>query len=557
MRENKSGRSDDVLLNKILEESNSAIDNDAPDSAEEAIEALNKRVAEIDEQIKNKKKKPGEADSYAIHMTREKELESMVLVATTKKKKTKEPVGIVYAVHRVTALLMFFLIFIPSMNPTAISGLISKNLSLFTSAISYDSLISDVGRGFRRGWVEEGTFKFLYFAAIIALVGILIVAGATCINLGNNKCKRLSFMLNLLGSVVLGGGLIMTIMAYGKMKESANLEKAAPIFATGIIIYLIMCAIILVCTIVEMIFTPRPAAKEKYAMESRFKLFLMFLPFAMLAFVFAYLPLWGWRYSFFDYSAGGELSSDTFVGFKWFKYLFENSATRGEIVRVLRNTLVMSGLGIITSWIPLAFAIFLTEIKSRPFKRIVQVFTTIPNFISWILVYTVAFAIFSTDGFLNTIFGGNENYLMSDSNTWLKMLLWGIWKGVGWSAIIYIAGIAGIDRQLYEAATVDGAGRWQRIWHVTIPGLMPTYMVMLLLAVAGMLSNGLDQYLVFSNAKNMEHMEVLDLYVYHLGFDGGSIPLSTVIGMAKSLVSVVLLFMANGVSKLVRHESII
>ena len=146
---------------------------------------------------------------------------------------------------------------------------------------------------------------------------------------------------------------------------------------------------------------------------------------------------------------------------------------------------------------------------------------------------------------------------MGDNFTWLKMLGWGLWKGVGWSAIIYIAGIAGIDRQLYEAATVDGAGRFQRIWHVTLPGLLPTYMVMLLLAVAGMLSNGLDQYLVFSNADNMNHMEVLDLYVYHLGFKGGSIPLSTVIGMAKSLISVALLFMANFISKLVRKESII
>ena len=134
---------------------------------------------------------------------------------------------------------------------------------------------------------------------------------------------------------------------------------------------------------------------------------------------------------------------------------------------------------------------------------------------------------------------------------------WGIWKGVGWSAIIYIAGIAGIDKQLYEAATVDGAGRFQRMWHVTIPGLIPTYMVMLLLSVAGMLSNGLDQYLVFSNANNASAMEVLDLYVYNLGFAGGSIPLSTVIGMAKSLISVALLFMANSISKVVRKESIV
>jgi putative aldouronate transport system permease protein len=254
---------------------------------------------------------------------------------------------------------------------------------------------------------------------------------------------------------------------------------------------------------------------------------------------------------------------DKFVGFKWFAYLFQNEATRRDIVRVLKNTLAMSGLGIITSWIPLAFAIFLSEIKSTKFRRFVQTFTTIPNFISWILVYTVALAIFSTDGFINTFaqsmgwISSGTNYLMGDHFTWLKMLAWGLWKGTGWSAIIYIAGISGIDKQLYEAATVDGAGRFQRIWNITIPGLLPTYMVMLLMSVAGMLSNGLDQYLVFSNASNSSHMQVLDLYVYNLGFAGGSIPLSTVIGMAKSIVSVVLLFMANGISKLARGESIV
>jgi putative aldouronate transport system permease protein len=289
----------------------------------------------------------------------------------------------------------------------------------------------------------------------------------------------------------------------------------------------------------------------------------MFLPFALLAFVFCYLPLYGWRYAFFDYQAGDTLSMDSFVGFKWFTYLFQNSATRQDIVRVIKNTLAMSGLGIATSWIPLIFAVFLAEITNTKFRKLVQTFTTIPNFISWILVYTVALAIFSTDGFINTFatnmgwISSSTNYLMGDSFTWLKMLAWGLWKGTGWSAIIYIAGISGIDRQLYEAATVDGAGRFQKMWHVTLPGLIPTYMVMLLMAVAGCLSNGLDQYLVFSNASNQAHMEVLDLYVYNLGFMGGSIPLSTVIGMAKSVISVVLLFVANNISKAVRGESIV
>ena len=254
---------------------------------------------------------------------------------------------------------------------------------------------------------------------------------------------------------------------------------------------------------------------------------------------------------------------DNFVGFKWFKYLFNNAATRRDIVRVLRNTLVMSGLGIATSWVPMAFAIFISEIKCTWFRKFVQTFTTIPNFISWVLVYAIAYAIFSTDGFLNgllTMITGTQhatNYLMGDNGTWFKMLAWGMWKGTGWSAIIYIAAISGIDVQLYEAATVDGAGRFQKMWYITLPGLLPTYCVLLLMSVAGILSNGMDQYLVFETAQNSSTIEVLDLYTYKLGISGGLIPLSTVVGMVKTIVSVILLFVANGISKLIRGESIV
>ena len=289
----------------------------------------------------------------------------------------------------------------------------------------------------------------------------------------------------------------------------------------------------------------------------------MFLPFILLTFVFSYLPLLGWRYSFFDYKSGDSLSADNFVGFKWFAQLVRNKATVSDIIRVMKNTLAMSFLGIATSWIPMAFAIFLSEIKNKHFKRFVQTFTTIPNFISWVLVFAIAFSIFSTDGFVSSlmvnlgIWKEGKNLLMSGDHTWLKMLAWGLWKGVGWSAIIYISGISGIDQQLYEAATVDGAGRFQKMWHVTIPGLLPTFYVLLLMSVAGILSNGMDQYLVFQNSSNSNSIMVLDLYVYQMGIVKGAIPLSTVVGMLKSIVSVTLLFVANRVSKIIRGESIV
>jgi len=486
-----------------------------------------------------------------------------IKINVVKKVYPKEDASILYVLQRVVAFIAFFMIFMPGFNPARVSGLINRNMSLFTSAISYKRLVADTGRAFRMAWVSESVFVIDYIGAILIAIGVIAVAGAACSSLGNRKMKHLSAIITVLGSIVGIVGVGLEYYSFTLMQVAPKADKVEAIFSNGIILFSVVFILMLVFGIVTKIVVPKPQAGEEYDMETRFKLFIMFLPFALLAFVFCYLPLWGWRYAFFDYQAGGALTSDNFVGMKWFTYLFQNEATRRDIVRVMTNTLAMSGLGIATSWIPLAFAIFLTEINNKYFKRFVQTFTTIPNFISWILVYTIALAIFSTDGFINTFamsrgwISQGTNYLMSDSYTWVKMLAWGVWKGTGWGAIIYISGIAGIDKQLYEAATVDGAGRFQRMWHITLPGLVPTYMVMLLMSVAGMLSNGLDQYLVFSNARNAASIEVLDLYVYNLGIGGGSIPLSTVIGMAKSVVSVVLLFFANGISKSVRGESIV
>ncbi|MBQ3667973.1 MAG: sugar ABC transporter permease [Clostridia bacterium] len=299
-------------------------------------------------------------------------------------------------------------------------------------------------------------------------------------------------------------------------------------------------------------------------MPEKYKLFIMFLPVLLLAFLFSYLPIYGWRYAFYDTKAGAELTSDLFVGFRNFTTLIRDPGTRSKIVQVLRNTLVMSGLGIATSWFPIAFAILLAEVRSTKFQRGVQTLTTIPNFLSWVLVYAVALSIFSSDGLINNVRNliagsnvSNEDYLSNDNLTWIKMLLWGTWKGLGWSSIIYVAGIAGIDQQLYEAARVDGANRFHCIWHITVPGLIPTYMVMLLMSIAGILSNGMEQYLVFSNQYNGDHIQVLDLYVYNLGIGSSQLAVSTVVGILKSVVAVVLLFGANGISKAVRGESII
>lgn len=468
-----------------------------------------------------------------------------------------------YYVYRVASVLLMVILFLPAINPARISNRISKSISLLTSGFSYGNYIEPFGRALKKGWVMPSSLQLAHISSMVICIGIFACVAGACLSLGNRKCRFLANILSTAGCAAAVISLFGILEAYAQINTTERPEKVEPAFPTGIYFVGIMLIVMLIVSLAELILNERPAKGEKFEMEEKFKLFLMFLPFILLTFVFSYLPLLGWRYAFFDYKSGDELTRENFVGFKWFASLFRNKATVSDIVRVMKNTLAMSFLGIATSWIPMAFAIFLSEIKSKHFKRFVQTFTTIPNFISWVLVFAIAFSIFSTDGFISSFMMNigawkeGHNLLMSGSHTWLKMLAWGLWKGVGWSAIIYISGISGIDQQLYEAATVDGAGRFQRMWHVTVPGLMPTFYVLLLMSVAGILSNGMDQYLVFQNSSNASAIQVLDLYVYQMGIVKGAIPLSTVVGMLKSIISVILLFTANAVSKAVRGESIV
>ena len=303
--------------------------------------------------------------------------------------------------------------------------------------------------------------------------------------------------------------------------------------------------------------------KSKKADWESKKLFLLILPFLILCFLFSYFPLHGWIYALYDYRAPLKLSQCEFVGLKWFKALFSNPTQVSQLIVVMKNTFAMSLLGIATSFLPVLFAIFLNEIKSKKFRNVVQTLTTLPNFISWTLVYSVAFCLFSTTGMFNTVLQNLGliteplKILDSGSHVWLQMILWSTWKGLGWGAIMYLAAIAGIDQEMYDAAKVDGAGRWQIIKNITIPSILPTYFVMLMLSIANFLNNGMDQYYVFQNSFNKEFIQVLDLYVYNIGMTGGSLSLATAIGILKSLVSVTLLVIVNGLSKKTRGVSMI
>lgn len=297
--------------------------------------------------------------------------------------------------------------------------------------------------------------------------------------------------------------------------------------------------------------------------QAKYKLFLLVFPFMIFVFVFAYLPLWGWLYAFVDYRPGISIFQMDFVGLKWFRMLVYSEQQVYEIIRVLKNTLGMSFLHLFFLFLPMAFAILLHEIRSNRMRKIVQTLTTIPHFISWVLVYSIVFSLLAVDnGVVNNLLvdlGLLEkpiNFLASSEHIWIKMIMLDIWKGLGWSAILYLAAINGIPQDLYEAARIDGAGRFRCVWHITVPGLLPTYFVLLLLAVANMINTGMDQYFVFSNAMNKSSIEVLDLYTYNIGLLKGNFSLATVISILKSFVSLTLLFSVNRLSKTLRGESI-
>ena len=294
--------------------------------------------------------------------------------------------------------------------------------------------------------------------------------------------------------------------------------------------------------------------------RERFVLTLMAVPFIIYVFAFSYVPLMGWILAFFDYKPGLSLWDCDFAGLYYFKIIFDDWE---KVWSVLKNTLAMGAMLLICSPLPAVFAIFLSELKSTKFKKIVQTVTTIPNFISWVIIYALAFALFSTDGVVNNVLIGvgilqePSNLLGNRDATWFLQTALNIWKTLGWNAIIYFAAIAGIDGELYDAASVDGAGRFQKILHITIPGITSTFFVLLLLQISNILALGIDQYLAFYNSMVADKITVLDLYVYRLGLVTQDYSYATAVGILKSVISIVLLFSANGLSKKIRGQSLI
>jgi ABC-type polysaccharide transport system, permease component len=312
---------------------------------------------------------------------------------------------------------------------------------------------------------------------------------------------------------------------------------------------------------INSVYSSLPFSKRRY--KNIFPLLCMTVPFFLLVVIFAYVPLWGWSFAFTDFQPGISIFASKFVGLKNFLRLFDISYG-SEFPMVMRNTLALSFIGIATMPIPVAFAIMITELRTRWLKRLIQTVTSFPYFVSWIIVYSLFFAFLSVDdGLINQVLlkvhliSNPTDILANPDVTWLFQTFLGLWKTAGYSAIIYISSIAGIDQELYKAAEIDGAGRFGKIRHITIPGIMPTFSVIMVLTIGNILNMGFDQYFVFHNPLIHERIEVLDLYTYHMGIINSDYPFATAVGIFKTVVSAVLLFSANMINKKINGKSII
>lgn len=302
----------------------------------------------------------------------------------------------------------------------------------------------------------------------------------------------------------------------------------------------------------------KPLLKKVY--RQRY-LLIMLLPAFILTIIFAYIPLAGWIIAFKNYRVGFSIWDSQWTGLEQFKTFFIESS---DFIYVIRNTVVMNASTIVINLLlALVFAILMKEIFHKKFAKTIQTVSFFPFFISWVITYAIIHSLFgSSSGAVNealvkmgaikeplNIIGGKEY-------SWMLIIIMNAWKYLGYNSILFLASIAGIPSEEYEAAEIDGAGRFGKIRYITIPNLMPTLVVLLILNSGWILNSNFEQFYLFTNPTNWETMEVFDMYIYKFGLKLLNFPYATAVGIIKSIVSIGLLLGVNSICKKISDKAI-
>lgn len=287
-------------------------------------------------------------------------------------------------------------------------------------------------------------------------------------------------------------------------------------------------------------------------------LYLISLPGILFFIVFKYLPLAGSVMAFQDYNIFKGFSGSPWVGLDQFRRMF----TYPEFLRILENTVLIGLYDMVLAFpVPILFALLLNEVRKAAYKRILQTVVYLPHFLSWIIIGGIMIGILSpTTGIVNQIlgiFGVDPIYFLGEDSYIRSILVGtGIWKDAGWGTIIYLAALASVNPELYEAAKIDGANRWKQTLSITIPAILSTITIMFLLHIGNFLDFGFERVFVFINSLNESHGDILDTYIYRVGLIDQQYSYTTAIGLFKSVVGLLLVMIGNTLSKKASGEGL-
>jgi putative aldouronate transport system permease protein len=275
--------------------------------------------------------------------------------------------------------------------------------------------------------------------------------------------------------------------------------------------------------------------------------------------VFNYVPMYGIIIAFKDFNIIKPIAEAPWTGLEHFKAFMEDD----NLGYVIKNTLGMSVLKLLIGFpLPIGFALFLNELRSIRFKKLVQTISYLPHFLSWVVLGGILATWLADVGIINNILMALNiiqdpiSYLAEPNYFWSIIITSDIWKELGWAAIIYLAAITGVSPELYEAATIDGAGRFQKMFYVTLPSIKGTITILFILAVSGILNSNFDQILVLKNQLNESASNVIDVYVYQVGILQSRYSYATAVGLIKSIISLLLLLSANFITKRLNNTSL-
>lgn len=301
---------------------------------------------------------------------------------------------------------------------------------------------------------------------------------------------------------------------------------------------------------------PLGASVKNELVRNRY-LYLLLIPVLSYYLIFCYGPMFGLVIAFKQYNIGSGIMESPWVGFRYFKEFFSGIYFK----RTFFNTLTFSFLDIIFGFpLPIIFALLLNELRGSVFKKSVQTATYLPHFVSMVVICGLIVDFFSTDGLISKLiefFGGeNKNYLAESKYFRAIYIGTNVWQSFGWNSIIYIAAIAGVDAELYEAAVIDGAGRFRQLIHITLAGILPTIMIMLILRMGQVMTVGYEKTILLYSPRTYEVADTISSYVYRMGIEGSRYSYSAAVGMFQSVVNVIMLCLANKISAKVSNVAI-